>query len=166
MGGSIMLIGAFIDLAYSKKEETEIIKIFQNARISLSDRFIQPFRMHQNRAVRVQLSVKKTDSTVGDTNFKSYLTDLYSNIDLHYSYGPKYLEFNQFGIYDKMLDLKIGEYNLVFDTKPDERDIDIMYIISLHYSNDPYSSFIDWALAFIDIGVSMLLVGLTIYLGI
>ena len=165
IGGSVMLIGAFLGLAYSKKVETETIKIFQNEKITLSDRYIQPFRMHQNGEVRIQLEVKKTDSTE-DTSFKSYLTDLYANTDLHYSYGPTYLEFNQLGAFDKTIDLKMGEYNMVYNKNLDEKDIDITYSITLHYSKRPYSLYNDWALAFIDIGVSMLLVGLTIYLGI
>ena len=49
-----MLIGAFIGLAYSKKEENETIKIFHNQVFTLKDRFIQPFRMHQNEEINMR----------------------------------------------------------------------------------------------------------------
>jgi hypothetical protein len=159
-----MLIGAFIGLAYSKKEEYEVIKIFQDHSFSLSDRFIQPFRMHQNGEINIQLDSKINNKGKGITSFNVYLTDLYANVDMDYSYGPRYLELSQLGRTSKTLDLKIGEYNLIFrNSGPSE--ILIEYSVSLIYPDYPYSKYVDWALAFVDIGVSMLLVGLTLYLG-
>lgn len=159
-----MLIGAFIGLVYSKKEEQEVIKIFQDQTFSLLDQFIQPFRMHQNGEINIKLDAKDTDDFEKQApNFKAYLTDLYANIDLDYSYGPRYLEFNQLGSYDKTLDLKIGEYNLIFKNTG-MSEIHLKYSVSLIYQDKPYSKYIDWALSFVDIGASMLLVGLTLYL--
>ncbi|MBE0633573.1 hypothetical protein IH574_03290 [Candidatus Bathyarchaeota archaeon] len=160
-----MLVVAFIGLAYSKKEEYEIIKIFQNNSFSLIDRFIQPFRMHQNGEVKLQVNSKIKNGVEGDSpDFNVYLTDLYANIDMAYSYGPKYLKLNQMGKIEKTLDLKIGEYNLIFEVSG-ESEILVEYSVSLIYPDYPYSKFVDWALAFIDLSVSMLLVGLTLYLG-
>ena len=160
-----MLTGAFIGLAYSKKEEQEVIKIFQEHVFTLSDRFIQPFRMHQNGEINIQLHAKtKDEMEKGMSSFEVYLTDLYANIDMDYSYGPRYLEFSQLGALNKTLDLKIGEYNLIFESSG-ESEILVEYSVSLIYPDYPYSKYVDWALAFVDIGVSMLLVGLTLYLG-
>ena len=53
--GFLMLFGAFIGLAYSKREEREIIHIFQEHGFTLSDRYVQPFRMHQNGEINVLL---------------------------------------------------------------------------------------------------------------
>jgi len=164
ISGLLLLIGAFIGLIYSKKEEQEVITIFQDQTFALSDLFIQPFRMHQNGEINIQLNAKdKNGFDKESPHFKSYLTDLYANIDMDYSYGPRYLEFNQLGIYDKTLDLKIGEYSLIFKNSGDS-EILVKYSVSLIYSDNPYSKYIDWALAFVDIGASMLLVGLTLYL--
>jgi len=164
IGGLLMLVGAFIGLVYSKKEEQEVIKIFKEQTFTLSDRFIQPFRMHQNGEINIQLDANdKAGFEKQSPYFKAYLTDLYANIDMDYSYGPRYLEFNQLGSYDKTLDLKIGEYNLIFKNSG-ESEILVKYSVSLIYPDKPYSKYIDWALAFVDIGASMLLVGLTLYL--
>jgi hypothetical protein len=159
-----MLIGAFIGLAYSKKEEQEIIKIFQKQVFTLTDRFIQPFRMHQNGEINVQIESKINDKTENPVIFNVFLTDLYANIDIDYSYGPRYLEISQLGKVDKSLDLKIGEYNLIFEGSGDS-EILVEYNVNLIYPEKPFSKYVDWALAFVDIGVSMLLVGLTLYLG-
>jgi hypothetical protein len=159
-----MLIGAFIGLAYSKKEEYEVIKIFQDHSFILSDRFIQPFRMHQNGEIVLQLDSKIKNKEKGISSFNVYLTDLYANVDMDFSYGPRYLELNQLGRTSKTLDLKIGEYNLIFKSSSSS-EIFIKYSLSLIYPDYPYSKYVDWALAFVDIGVSMLLVGLTLYLG-
>jgi hypothetical protein len=165
-GGLALLAGAFTGLAYSTKEERDIIKIFENAETTLSDRFIQPFRMHQNGKIQIKLSAKVEDDAVKQTTtFRAYLTDLYANVDIHYSYGPRYLEFDRLGEYSKSIDLKIGEYNLVFEKISGDSDIQVKYSLSLNYPQHPHSSFVDWALAFVDIGASMLLVGLTLYLG-
>lgn len=159
-----MLVGAFIGLVYSKKEEQEVIPIFQDQTFTLSDRFIQPFRMHQNGEINIKLEANnKASVEKQNQHFKAYLTDLYANIDLAYSYGPRYLEFNQLGSYDKTLDLKIGEYNLIFQNSG-ESEIQLHYSVSLIYLDKPFSKYVDWALAFVDIGASMLLVGLTLYL--
>jgi hypothetical protein len=159
-----MLIAAFMGLAYSKKEENETIKIFQNQTFTLTDRFIQPFRMHQNGDITIQINSKINNKTETPANFNVYLTDLYANIDLDYSYGPRYMEFSQLGKVIKTLDLKIGEYNLIFECSADS-EILVEYSVNLIYPERPYSKYVDWALAFVDIGVSMLLVGLTLYLG-
>jgi len=164
MGGFLMLIGAFMGLAYSKKEENETIKIFQNQTFTLTDRFIQPFRMHQNGDITIQINSKIINKTVTPANFNIYLTDLYANVDLDYSYGPRYMEFKQLGKVIKTLDLKIGEYNLIFECSVGS-EILVEYSVYLIYPEKPYSKYVDWALAFVDIGVSMLLVGLTLYLG-
>ena len=159
-----MLVGAFIGLVYSKKEEQEVILIFQEQTFTLSDQFIQPFRMHQNGEINIQLDANDNAGFEKQSPyFKAYLTDLYANIDMDYSYGPRYLEFNQLGSYEKTLDLKIGEYNLIFKNSG-EPEILVKYSVSLIYPDSPYSKYIDWALAFVDIGASMLLVGLTLYL--
>ena len=55
IGGFLMLVGAFIGLVYSKKDEQEVIHIFQDQTFTLSDRFIQPFRMHQNGEINIIL---------------------------------------------------------------------------------------------------------------
>ena len=162
--GFLMLIGAFIVLAYSKKEENEVIKIFHNQSFTLTDRFIQPFRMHQNGEIKIQIDSKLNNKTETAPSFNVYLTDLYANVDMDYSYGPRYLEVNQLGKVDKKLDLKIGEYNLVFECS-DMLEVLVEYSVNLIYHDYPYSKYVDWALAFVDIGVSMLLVGLTLYLG-
>ena len=160
-----MLLGAFIGLSYSKKEEHEIIKIFQKQVFTLTDRFIQPFRMHQNGEINIQLDSKiKNDEEEETTSFSVYLTDLYANINMDYSYGPRYFESSKLGLINKTLDLKIGEYNLIFENSG--LDILVEYSVSLIYPDYPFSQYVDWALAFVDIGVSMLLVGLTLYLGI
>ena len=163
--GFLMLVGAFIGLAYSKKEELEVIKIFQDQSFTLSDRFIQPFRMHQNGEIFIQLNsrIKNNEKEKGAPLFKVYLTDLYANVGMEYSYGPRYLELSQLGQTSKTLDLKIGEYNLIFESSG-VPEILIDYSVSLLYPDYPYSKYVDWALAFVDIGVSMLLVGLTLYL--
>ena len=160
-----MLIGAVIGLVYSKQEEREVVNIFENQNLSLLGEFIQPFRMHQNGKVHIKQSANMYVYD-GENSFKVYLTDLYANMDISYSYGPRYLESNNLGTFEKTLDLKIGEYNLVFEKTPSDNNIEIVYSISLRYLYEPNSKYTDWALAFIDIGVSMLLVGLTIYLGI
>lgn len=159
-----MLIGAVIGLVFSKREESEVVNIFENQNLSLSDRFIQPFRMHQNGKVHIKFSVNI--DVHDDCSFKMYLTDLYANMDISYSYGPRYIESNNQGMFEKTLDLKIGEYNLVFEKNPSENSIEIVYSIALRYLYEPNAKYTDWALAFIDIGVSMLLVGLTLYLGV
>ena len=164
IGGFLTLIGAFTGLAYSKKVEKENIEIFQNQEFTLTDSFIQPFRMHQNGEIHIELEAKTKDALEAQPSFKVYLTDLYANIDLDYSYGPRYLEFRELGAFKKSLDLKIGEYNLIFKNSSNS-EILIKYSIELSYSENPYSEYVDWSLAFIDIGVSMLLVGLTLYLG-
>ena len=164
-GGFLILVGALIGLAYSKKEEYEVIKIFQERELTLSDRFILPFRMHHNGEIHVQLLAKMEDGVEEqDSPFKAYLTDLYANIDMLYSYGPKYLEHNQLGALDKTLNLKIGDYNLIFRNSGNS-GILLDYTVSLIYPDYPYEKFVDWSMAFVDIGVSMLLVGLTLYLG-
>ena len=120
--------------------------------------------MHQNGEINIKLNANDIPGVENQNpHFKAYLTDLYANIDLDYSYGPRYLEFNQLGSYDKTLDLKIGEYNLIFKNTG-ESEILVKYSVSLIYHDKPYSKYIDWALAFVDIGASMLLVGLTLYL--
>ena len=162
--GFLMLIGAFIGLAYSKKEENEVIKIFHNQAFTLTDRFIQPFRMHQNGEIKIQIDSKLNNKTETAPSFNVYLTDLYANVDMDYSYGPRYLEVSQLGKVNKTLDLKIGEYNLVFECS-DMLEVLVEYSVNLIYHDYPYSKYVDWALAFVDIGVSMLLVGLTLYLG-
>jgi len=162
--GFLMLIGAFIGLAYSKKEENEIIKIFHKQTFTLTDQFIQPFRMHQNGEINIQIDSKTSNKTETATSFNVYLTDLYANIDMDYSYGPRYIEVSQLGKVNKTLDLKIGEYNLIFDCQ-DLSEILVEYSVNLIYPDYPHSKYVDWALAFVDIGVSMLLVGLTLYLG-
>jgi hypothetical protein len=164
LGGFLMLIAAFMGLAYSKKEENETIKIFQNQTFTLTDRFIQPFRMHQNGDITIQINSKINNKTETPANFNVYLTDLYANIDLDYSYGPRYMEFSQLGKVIKTLDLKIGEYNLIFECSADS-EILVEYSVNLIYPEKPYAKYVDWALAFVDIGVSMFLVGLTLYLG-
>ena len=163
IGGFLMLLGAFIGLAYSKKEEHEVIKIFQKQGFTLTDRFIQPFRMHQNGEINIQINSKSKNEEEA-VFFNVYLTDLYANINMDYSYGPRYFEFSKLGSINKTLDLKIGEYNLIFETS-DGSDIFVDYSVSLIYPDYPFSKYVDWALAFVDIGVSMLLVGLTLYLG-
>jgi hypothetical protein len=121
--------------------------------------------MHQNGEIYIQLDSKiKNETDNGIPSFKGYLTDLYTNIEMDYSYGPRYLEFSQIGPISKTLDLKIGEYNLIFESSG-ESEILVEFSISLIYPDYPYSKYVDWALAFVDIGVSMLLVGLTLYLG-
>jgi len=65
---------------------------------------------------------------------------------------------------NKKLDLKIGEYNLIFECSSDSKIL-VEYSVNLIYPDYPFSKYVDWALAFVDIGVSMLLVGLTLYLG-
>ena len=162
--GFLMLIGAFIGLAYSKKEENEVIKIFHNQSFTLTDRFIQLFRMHQNGEIKIQIDSKLNNKTETAPTFNVYLTDLYANVDMDYSYGPRYLEVSQLGKVNKTLDLKIGEYNLVFECS-DMLEVLVEYSVNLIYHDYPYSKYVDWALAFVDIGVSMLLVGLTLYLG-
>ena len=162
--GFLMLIGAFIGLAYSKKEENEVIKIFHNKAFTLTDRFIQPFRMHQNGEINIQIDSKIKNKTETTPSFNMYLTDLYANVEMDYSYGPRYLEVSQLGRVNKTLDLKIGEYNLVFECS-DMLEVLVEYSVNLIYHDYPYSKYVDWALAFVDIGVSMLLVGLTLYLG-
>lgn len=162
--GFLMLIGAFIGLAYSKKEEHETNKIFKNQTFTLKDRFIQPFRMHQNGEIQIEINSIINNKTEPKPDFHIYLTDLYANVDMAYSYGPRYLEIGQLGKIKKTLDLKIGEYNLIFECS-DIADILVEYSVNLIYPDYPYSRFVDWALAFVDIGVSMLLVGLTLYLG-
>lgn len=162
--GFLLLIGAFIGLAYSKKEEHETIKIFHKQAFTLKDRFIQPFRMHQNGEINIQIESNTNNETETEPNFNVYLTDLYANIDMDYSYGPRYLEVSQLGKVTKTLDLKIGEYNLIFECS-DLSDILVEYSVNLIYPDYPFSKYVDWALAFVDIGVSMLLVGLTLYLG-
>ena len=73
-----MLVGALIGLTYSKKEEYEVIKIFQEQTLTLSDRFILPFRMHHNGEIKVQLVAKVKDGVEEQgSSFKAYLTDLY-----------------------------------------------------------------------------------------
>lgn len=67
IGGFLMLLGAFIGLAYSKKEEHEIINIFQKQVFTLTDRFIQPFRMHQNGEINIQLDSKIKNEKEGET---------------------------------------------------------------------------------------------------
>jgi hypothetical protein len=165
VAGVLMLIGAFIGLAYSKKEENEVIKIFQEQSFTLTDRFVQPFRMHQNGDIHFHVDSRAKDEVGEDEPvFNAYLTDLYANIELAYSYGPRYMEYNRLGSFSKTLDLKIGEYNLIFENLGTV-DIFVNYDIYLIYPEYPYSKYVDWALAFVDIGVSMLLVGLTLYLG-
>ena len=138
-----MLIGAFIGLAYSKREEREVIKIFQKNTFTLSDRFIQPFRMHQNGEINVQLDSKIINETdKGIPLFKGYLTDLYANIDMDYSYGPRYLEFSRLGAINMSLDLKIGEYNLIFESSG-ESEILVEFSVSLIYLDDPFSKYVD-----------------------
>ena len=160
-----MLVSAFIGLAYSKKEEFETINIIENHVFTLSDRFVQPFRMHQNGEIKIWVDSESDNPVDGASGFNVYLTDLYANVNMGYSYGPKYLEFDQLGSVEKTLDLKIGEYNLIFENLH-ESDISVEYSVNLIYPDYPYSKYVDWALAFVDIGVSMLLVGLTLYLGI
>ena len=160
-----MLVSAFIGLAYSKKEEFETINIIKNHVFTLSDRFVQPFRMHQNGEIKIWVDSESDNPVDGASGFNVYLTDLYANVNMGYSYGPKYLEFDQLGSVEKTLDLKIGEYNLIFENLH-ESDISVEYSVNLIYPDYPYSKYVDWALAFVDIGVSMLLVGLTLYLGI
>ena len=162
--GFLMLIGAFIGLAYSKREEHETIKVFHKQSFTLTDRFIQPFRMHKNGEINIQIESKTNNETETEPSFNVYLTDLYANVDMDYSYGPRYLEVSQLGKVNKTLDLKIGEYNLVFECS-DMSEILVEYSVNLIYPDYPYSKYVDWALAFVDIGVSMLLVGLTLYLG-
>jgi len=164
LAGFLMLIGAFIGLAYSKKEEYETIKIFKKQTFTLTDRFIQPFRMHQNGEINIQIESKINNKTETLPSLNIYLTDLYANIDMDYSYGPRYLEFTQLGKVNRTLDLKIGEYNLIFECSGDS-EILVEYSVNLIYPDYPFSKYVDWALAFVDIGVSMLLVGLTLYLG-
>jgi len=130
--GFLMLIGAFIVLAYSKKEENEVIKIFHNQAFTLTDRFIQPFRMHQNGEINIQIDSKLNNKTETAPRFNVYLTDLYANVDMDYSYGPRYLEFSQLGKVDKTLDLKIGEYNLVFECS-DMLEVLVEYSVNLIY---------------------------------
>jgi hypothetical protein len=162
--GFLMLFGAFIGLAYSKREERETIQIFQEHGFTLTSRFVQPFRMHQNGEINILLDAKvKNESEEQVPSFKAYLTDLYSNIELDYSYGPRYFEFNQLGSFEKIIDLKIGDYNIIFENSG-ESDILVKFGLILIYPDYPNRKYIDWALAFIDIGVSMLLVGLTLYL--
>ena len=158
-----MLVGAFIGLAYSKKEEKETIKIFQKQAFTLTDRFIQPFRMHQNGEINIQIDSMINNQTKNTSSFNVYLTDLYARVDMDYSYGPRYLESSQLGTVNKTLDLKIGEYNLIFECSG-ESEILVEYSVNLIYPDYPFSKYVDWALAFVDIGVSMLLVGLTLYL--
>ncbi len=162
--GFLMLLGAFIGLAYSKKEELETIKIFQKQAFTLTDRFIQPFRMHQNGEINIQIDSKTNNKMETPASYNVYLTDLYANVDMDYSYGPRYMEFSQLGKVDKTLDLKIGEYNLIFECSGDS-EILVEYSVNLIYPDYPFSKYVDWALAFVDIGVSMLLIGLTLYLG-
>jgi len=162
--GFLMLIGAFIGLTYSKKEENETIKIFHKQTFTLKDRFIQPFRMHQNGEINIQIDSKINNKTETTPSFNVYLTDLYANVDMDYSYGPRYLEVSQLGEVNKKLDLKIGEYNLIFECS-ESSEILVEYSVNLIYPDYPYSKYVDWALAFVDIGVSMLLIGLTLYLG-
>ena len=162
--GFLVLIGAFIGLAYSKKEEHENIKIFQKQTFNLVNQFIQPFRMHQNGQINIEVDSKIKNKTETQPSFNAYLTDLYANIDMDYSYGPRYFEISQLGTVNKALDLKIGEYNLIFECSGGS-EILVEYSINLIYPDYPYSKYVDWALAFVDIGVSMLLVGLTLYLG-
>ena len=165
IGGFLMLVGAFIGLAYSKMEEYEVIKIFKDHSFLLADRFIQPFRMHQNGEIKLQLNSEIKNEIEGEIpHFKVYLTDLYANIDMDYSYGPRYLELSKLGKTNKTLDLKIGEYNLIFESSGESKIL-VEYSVSLIYPDNPYSKYVDWALAFVDLGVSMLLVGLTLYLG-
>ncbi len=96
--GLLLLVGAFIGLAQSKKEENEIIEIFQEQEKTLTKQYIQPFRMHKNGEIIFQLSAKKQENKIEETtSFRVYLTDLYANIDLDYSYGPRYLEIRQPG---------------------------------------------------------------------
>ena len=164
ISGFLMLLGAFIGLAYSKKEEQETIKIFKKEGFTLTDRFIQPFRMHQNGEINIQIDSTINNKTETPASYSVYLTDLYANVDMDYSYGPRYLEFSQLGKVSKTLDLKIGEYNLIFECSADS-EILVEYSVNLIYPDYPFSKYVDWALAFVDIGVSMLLVGLTLYLG-
>ena len=134
--GFLMLVGAFIGLAYSKKEELELIKIFQDQSFTLSDRFIQPFRMHQNGEILIELNSRITNNETGNgvPLFNVYLTDLYANVGMEYSYGPRYLELSQLGQTSKTLDLKIGEYNLrteqqmLIKQKEREQEIPHMYV--------------------------------------
>jgi hypothetical protein len=120
--------------------------------------------MHQNGEIKIQIESTINNKTENPASFNVYLTDLYANVDMDYSYGPRYLESCQLGKVDKSLDLKIGDYNLVFEGSGDS-EIIVKYSVNLIYPEKPYSKYVDWALAFVDIGVSMLLVGLTLYLG-
>jgi len=80
--GFLLLIGAFIGLAYSKKEEHETIKIFHKQAFTLKDRFIQPFRMHQNGEINIQIESKTNNETETEPSINVYLTDLYANVDM------------------------------------------------------------------------------------
>ena len=123
------------------------------------------FNMQQNGEINIQLDSKIKNEKEGETtSFSVYLTDLYANINMDYSYGPRYFESRKLGLINKTLDLKIGEYNLIFENSG--LDILVEYSVSLIYPDYPFSQYVDWALAFVDIGVSMLLVGLTLYMGI
>jgi hypothetical protein len=121
--------------------------------------------MHQNGEINIQIDSKINNKTETAPSFNAYMTDLYANVDMDYTYGPRYLEVNQLGEVNKTLDLKIGEYNLIFECSDACARILVEYSVNLIYPDYPYSKYVDWALAFVDIGVSMLLVGLTLYLG-
>lgn len=121
--------------------------------------------MHQNGEINIKIksSVNNQKETV--PSFNVYLTDLYANTDMDYSFGPRYMESRKIGIVDETLDLKVGEYNLIFDCL-EGSEIVVTYSVYLIYHDYPNSKYVDWALALVDIGASMLLVGLTLYLGL
>ena len=153
-------------LAYSKKEEMDQITLFDaNQTLMLpGEPFIKPFRMHQNGRVEVQIELSKVyPESKYQPYIHAYVTDLFSDTQTDVTYGPRYLVHYGIDNYHESTDLKIGDYVLILRSQSGS-GINVHYVIQSQYPKYPHSKWTDWALAFIEAGISMLLVGVTLIL--
>jgi hypothetical protein len=155
IGGFMVILFGVLILICSGWASDKKREIYKNYPFNGFERIVKPFRIQDKG---------KLTCTISDLVFASgvriFLTDLFPSIDIDYTWGPRYFQTSKQGNQILSKNLGRGEYALVIDGEGAHYDGKFsLEFKSREYPNEKYSA---WGLALIEIGASMMLLGLAL----
>ena len=152
-GVVVVLIGTFI-LFISGLPLEEKRVIYQDSPFGgIKDYIVKPFRIPSKGKVTCTFS-----NIAGAATFRIFLTDLFSGLDIDYTWGPRYFEISQHSDQKVSVNLGRGEYALVIDNR--NLAVSGKFSLEMEYKEYPREKYAAWGLALIEVGAAMSLVGI------
>ena len=150
---AVVIIGVLILLVSGQSNEKKL-EIFKNYPFSLYDEIVKPFRILERGKLTCTFTELMMISSVD-----IYLTDLSPSDDVDFSSGPRYFQItNQYEQIDPF-ELGRGEYAFVFDGRGARYSG--KYSLEFESIEYPRGKYWIWGLAYIQVGISIILLGLT-----